>query len=367
MYSYPITGFPNHKVSTDSLSLAIRSSAIVTALDYINTDPSNCDIYFKASLSDGDKTLLDGIVAVHSGQSLDPDPTLVKIDTDYSAGAPVLLTTKADWQRYTVITHDWFKRDTWYQKANYTGNCVLTNESGNQVYANNIPWWIDSYHSKLCDEQYLKGSGGVSLRAKVIYGGVTGVEQDPHYGSGGDYTIDYSGGKVVFNAPLSGDPVVTASFHYSPEAAGRSTFTIKPPSGYIYQIEGSKIVFSEDVVATDTLRFAAYGYVQSFAPYLTGAPYYYPLNTMIPLGNDSVAKGFEDLLAWACVPTENLPALGGSGWRGATPSIQLVWEYPTLTNLDASKGMEIRISCDHDIPWQGRTAKATFRGSIKPV
>jgi len=74
-YTYSISqDFPNGKVSTDRLSQEIRGSAIIEALDFINTNGDVCDIYFKAELTSGDEVILDGIVAAHSGEPLPGDP-----------------------------------------------------------------------------------------------------------------------------------------------------------------------------------------------------------------------------------------------------------------------------------------------------
>lgn len=73
-YTYSISvDFPNQIVATDRLSIEIKDSAIVTALDYINTSSDDCDIWFKDALSGGDETILDGLVAVHSGEVLPSD------------------------------------------------------------------------------------------------------------------------------------------------------------------------------------------------------------------------------------------------------------------------------------------------------
>ena len=72
-YTYSIqTDFPDHKVSSDRLTLEIHESAIVTALDGINTSGDVCDIVFKAALSTDDEIILDALVASHSGEPL-PD------------------------------------------------------------------------------------------------------------------------------------------------------------------------------------------------------------------------------------------------------------------------------------------------------
>src|SRR5574338_92962 len=73
-YTYSIsTDFPNQIVATDRLSVEIDNSAIVTALDYINTSGDDCDIWFKDALSGGDQTILDGLVAAHTGEPLPND------------------------------------------------------------------------------------------------------------------------------------------------------------------------------------------------------------------------------------------------------------------------------------------------------
>ncbi len=80
VYSYSISSdFPNSKVSTDRLEAEIRASDISIALAYITTEGPNCTIYFRASLDDTDKGLLDGVVATHQGNSLDEN-ILTKVE-----------------------------------------------------------------------------------------------------------------------------------------------------------------------------------------------------------------------------------------------------------------------------------------------
>jgi hypothetical protein len=80
-YTYVIaTDFPNAKVAADRLRQEIVASAIVTALDYINTDITNCDVWFKDALSVGDVTRLDTLVAGHSGEPLPATAQPVAID-----------------------------------------------------------------------------------------------------------------------------------------------------------------------------------------------------------------------------------------------------------------------------------------------
>ncbi len=76
-YEYNITSsFPNSIMNEERLSKEIRESGISTSLDFIGKTFNNCDIWFKADLSTKDKTTLDGVVAVHSGEMLE-DPAQV--------------------------------------------------------------------------------------------------------------------------------------------------------------------------------------------------------------------------------------------------------------------------------------------------
>lgn len=77
-YTYSIQNdFPKHKVATDRLLQEIKSSAIVTAVDYINTSGDDCDIWFKDVLSSEDQILLAALVAAHSGDPLPSEATVI--------------------------------------------------------------------------------------------------------------------------------------------------------------------------------------------------------------------------------------------------------------------------------------------------
>ena len=92
-YTYSIqTSFPNHKVACDRLLQEVRASAIITAVDYINSsaDDDTCDVWFKDVLSDADKAVLDAIVAAHSGEPL-PDDKTTKVVFDKTTAGGVSL------------------------------------------------------------------------------------------------------------------------------------------------------------------------------------------------------------------------------------------------------------------------------------
>jgi len=74
-YTYSISSdFPNQKVNAGRLTQEIAASSITITLDYINTDSTNCDIWFKVDISAGEQTTLDSIVDNHSGEIILSDP-----------------------------------------------------------------------------------------------------------------------------------------------------------------------------------------------------------------------------------------------------------------------------------------------------
>lgn len=96
-YNYTMTA-----IAIDRLTQEITKSAIITALDHITGLGASIDIFFKADLSVGDKTILDGVIAVHSGLPLNqniPQPVLVQntptVTTQYELNDKDLKLAKA--------------------------------------------------------------------------------------------------------------------------------------------------------------------------------------------------------------------------------------------------------------------------------
>ena len=89
-YDYTIsTAFPNQEVNSTRLTLEIADSAIAETLSHIDTNEAsdNCAIWFENALTQDDKTALDGIVAVHSGQSFPNRKQVYQVSAETSAEA----------------------------------------------------------------------------------------------------------------------------------------------------------------------------------------------------------------------------------------------------------------------------------------
>jgi len=113
-YTYSISeDFPYGKVAPDRLTQEITESAITIALDYINTNNDDCDIWFKAPLtnwsssssSSSELDILNYIVAHHSGEPL-PQPTqdvsITSIDINGATNLPTQIHDFQDLTGYNV-------------------------------------------------------------------------------------------------------------------------------------------------------------------------------------------------------------------------------------------------------------------------
>jgi hypothetical protein len=274
-------------------------------------------------------------------------------------GRPRMSVEKPAQSRVTLFSHDWTNSTTWYTTSLFVAGEVAVDQGAHTDYALANKNVIDSFHGKLSGEDFLKDREGRSYRVTVKVNGAAKVEQDPHDGTGGDFTVDYAAGVLHFLAPLAPlapTDVVTVDYHRAVD----STFIVAPIAGKILSIDSAEVQFSTDIGITDSVVFQPYGLVDAFAPQLVQAGMV-PSGTKIPLGDPVVYKTIGDFQndAWKSYPV--YPPIGGPSWRGMTePMIILDWDYQGATVLSSAGGMEIRIKLQHDKPFTGTFATATF-------
>jgi hypothetical protein len=259
--------------------------------------------------------------------------------------------------KVTRISPNWCDKTTWYTGSLEVTDEVAVDSGDHTTYTVSHQNVIDAYHGKITFEDYLKDDYGRSYRVTVKVNDVVKTEQDPYYGYGGDYTVDYADGSITFLAALQPTDVVKATYHY----AARATFIIKPSDGKRLLIGAVEVQFSEDAIINDSFVFQAYGLVDVFAPQLMSAPYSIPSGTKIPIGDPLVYKTFNDFLNDSNGAYPGYPAFGGSNWRALKKAAYIfVWEYAVgLTALDATLGMEIHVDLEHDAQCDGAFATAT--------
>ena len=266
--------------------------------------------------------------------------------------------TRPVYPKLTFITPNWCDKTSWYGDSTRVVDEVAADGGAHTVYSLAHENVIDTYHGKITFEDYLKDGSGNSYRVQVKVNGDIKVEQNPHLGSGGDYTVNYAAGEITFLSALQIGDAVTVTYHY----AGKATFVVKPEAGKRLYISSVEVQFSEDIELNDTFVFQAYGYVQVFAPYLMGPPWNLPLNTLIPLGDPLVYKTLNDLINDSNSAHPSYPAMGGSNWRALKKTVYiLTWEYAVgMTCLESAYGMELHLDLQNDLPCTGAFGVATL-------
>jgi hypothetical protein len=264
-------------------------------------------------------------------------------------------TVKPTSPKLTLITPNWCDRTTWYEGSVFVEDEAAADSGDHTLYNLAHDYIIDTYHGKITFEDFLKDSESRSYRVVVKVNGTTKTEQDPHYGTGGDYTVNYADGKITFLSALDPADVVLVTYHY----ASSATFTLRPTTGKKLVIANVEVQFSDDLVMNDSVIFQAYGLVDVFAPQLMPGV---PSGTKIPLGDPLIYKTIGDLINDSNHAYPAYPAFGGSGWRATKKATYIfAWEYTVgNTDLYASMGMEIRVSLQHETPHGGSYATATF-------
>jgi hypothetical protein len=186
-------------------------------------------------------------------------------------GRPRLASEKSDKTKVTLYSHDWTDPTTWRTSAVRVVNEVAEDSGDHTTYDLANPNVIDTYHGKISQEDFLRDANGNSYRVAVTVDDVAVVEQDPHFGTGGDFTVNYEEGKIVFLSAQAEDAEVKVTYHH----ATNSLFVIAPKPGTRLNIDFAECQFSGDIEITDSIHFQPYGFVDAFAPqytcYLTGA------------------------------------------------------------------------------------------------
>jgi len=267
-------------------------------------------------------------------------------------------------KRLDFISINWCDKTTWYPESKQVTDETLT-DSGDQLTfdpAVERPW-VDVMHGKLTGERKLRAQYQPSIEVDTV----AQTENSPGQ-TDGDYSIDYTTGKVTFNSAQTGT-VVAKSYYYE----DGSLWVIKPAEGKLLRLTYVEVQFSENIGLTDTVIFEPYGPVEMYAPQYwdqNDPPGPYPTGTMIPLGNQTVYQTIQDYINEAEEAYPSIPAMGGQNggdsWRAMNGPVHIFrWPYERrgTTDLTASSKVEIRIKLESNKDFGGDIAVASFYGN----
>jgi hypothetical protein len=278
------------------------------------------------------------------------------LDPRTQEGRPRVASEKATSSRTNFYSHDFTDPTTWYQKSIRVVDEVPVDSGDHLTFSLTKKNIIDLYHGLISLEDFLKDAEGNSYRVTVTVDGVTKVEQDPHFGAGGDFAVNYLDGKVVFLAPQTG--VVKVTYHY----ANGSTFTVAPQPGKRLILDVAEVQFATDVVLNDTFVFEVMGYADAFLTPAQMVAYGIPAGAGVKISlNKFIYKSFSDFENDAFKSYPAYPAIGGTNWRAQLQPVTVFdWDYVSGQQISSKAGMEIRVSLEHDVPCGGYMGTATF-------
>lgn len=339
-YTYTITPF-----DSDQFTKIIILSTIITALSSIDTSGSTVDITFKDVLSSGDQTTLTGLVSAYVYS-----PTISQAPQNPD-GVPIvelaLRRSETGFINFTICTHDFSDRTTWYQKSVAVTGETLTDLGDGTDFNSANANWINMNSSKLTVDykKVLERDGSLttaSLRYAVIkVNGTTKTE-----GASADYTIDYATGVVTFAVSQTGN-TVTASYYHNNGVSHCSEFLFVPPPGYCYRVEHIESQFSKNTTFNDsvsveiwaggvtggnTVNISAYG---GFAGAYFDAGYGQSRTTY---------RNMNDLINWCNNQYPTVPACG------ALVNDIMIFPFLYLIHpvIDATLGILVRLYLPND-------------------
>jgi len=251
-YDYDISDFPNG-ICVSRFDEEVRSSAIVTALDGVVYVGSDVTVTFKGTLSAGDVTILDGLVANHSGEPVN-DPTtddgtpIVTMEARQPDGAILVADAPRLGSETIQGTPNLCDKTTWFPDSERVVDEELSSSDGGTTWDSDHTYWIDLVHGKVLQEENIEDDYEVVVEVDDV----VKTMRPPFatdWSQGGDYYVDYEDGKVIFEDAQTG--TVTATYSYE----NGSNWYLTPAPGKKLIIEKAEIQLSTDVEMTTSMHY----------------------------------------------------------------------------------------------------------------
>lgn len=233
-HSYSISADTlNSALSADRLTLEIQQSSITIALDRIDINGDNFDVVFKASLSAGEITTLNGLVAAHTGQSLAAPTQLVKLDELKASDGTLQFTPYKSYKgsSKSFCTPDYSNPCTWFEDTTQVVGEVLSTVD-NTVYTSGRTvtnwnhYWIDWTRIPNSARQvYTTIAPKVYKNDVVITNG---------------FTLDCTNGTVTFDSANDPSDVIKIDYYYG----NSPRFTLAATAGKMLLVDYVELQFT---------------------------------------------------------------------------------------------------------------------------
>ena len=343
----------NKEVYPTKLTREIQASAIKVAVDFIKTFPGMTQVWFKSALDQDDQAILNQLVADHV-PTPDQDAPVIrsKDDLPIFESTPIRRGRKGS-DSFTIVTHDFTDRTTWYQNSVRELGVTLTNIGNNSYQApQNHRHWINIHGVKLTldRKKILKKDGSLGDFPEfeiVVYD--NGIVVDPRH-----YSVDFPNGMVVFDSVRSGP--ITADISHNDGVSYPGDFIVRPTEGYAYYIDHVEIQFSKQITFNgDAILLEGWGGDPSYTMYDDFR------DELFQLGfgqTRTIYRSTRDLINWCNNQYPILPV-------GGTPEFDhdifvFPFRYLLAEELSSQVGALLRISLTNHIGFNGEISTVTF-------
>ena len=366
-YTYSVSlDFPNHQVDPSRLYQEVVSSSITIALDNIEVVQDACTISFKVDLSTGEKTILDGLVAAHSGEPMPqpgflPDGTpIVALNMRQPDGVSQFAPAPRDGSEWVIGSHNFCDPCSWFGDSVRQNAETLTDLGDGLTFSSSHVNWIDMISGRMhnddiwCQIQQMLNPGDPhGYQVVVTVDGSPVTMREPFEVAGGDYEVDWDAGAVVLFASQAGK-TVAASYNY----ATTNTFYVRPMPGKTLVIEDAEADISSDCVMNDGIAYSAW--------HFDGTAYVKDMEAVYKRAGQIVTE------ARGCYPT--FEAIGASSADKALPIEEfrrksrgmqynrqaIPFQYSTVKWLRSTYAQEVRVYTEHGRQLEGELVTMTF-------
>ena len=335
-------------VTASNLVGEIQASAIVIAVERVDTAGDVLNVVMKDALSAGDETILDGLVAAHDPTITNP-PTTVTLDEMKNIEAALMVEVA---QPRTGMGMNFYSPNvadkcTWWEGSTYVQHQTMTDSGDQLTYNSPDTYWIIMEMGKLFREDNILASHP-TMKPVIEVSDDAGATWTPMPAKTmdnfmvGDVTVNFAAGTITFDAPLDPSDMVRCSYH----KAGSFVFTIGPNPTKRLKVYRAEMQFTRPINIATTIRYQVWGY----------NPFDLPNKIMY---SETAYKSMADIIQESLGSFPEIPAMGGE--RGFTDPVHIMrFEYPSVLVLNSSQGLELRVAIDGDIPFVAEFANTTI-------
>lgn len=286
-----------------------------------------CPLFYATTALELEADLLDFTDNYESSAILSDTPTgalaralSIKSSTE-SLPVSIKPRDEPSFMQWTIVSHDYTDKTTWYQKSTQVVDEELTPDGPMTTFASANLHWVNPDHPKLYNQSYNRGSPPYdqvslwmpdgTLVARSTFRPIIKID-DVVQTSG--YSFEYSNGTVIFDDPVTG--TVTATYYY----ATSSEFIIRPQAGLVWQIP------RVEVNTTSSLFLNATTFFQYWRD-----PAFEFSNQAFML-SEMPYQSFSQMQASATCGADQYAAMGGSGIMA--PSAENGWGHGYVRGTD---------------------------------